>query len=501
MTSWELLTQALDEHPKDEHTVAWHGIDGIDRHASFRLDRRRRLDEYQAESTYYLFGADGARAIAPVPTLPRERNVLGAAAAGLARAASVTGTLVRVLGLTLIGRLPSTSIGGPILVYEVAGVAAQHGFDHFLAVAALISLNLGLLNLLPVPLLDGGQASIVLSRGGAPPAGVAAGARAGHLHRPSAPRRVDAARLAQRPGAPLVGAVEMIVLAVDTSTLHAGAALWRAGRVLAERRRVVTTHSEALLPMIDEIFVEAALAPADLAAIACGAGPGSFTGLRIGLATCKGLCFALPKPLVMVSSLAALAARAPDGRVLATIDAFKGEVYAAVYEVRAGVPTLDGAERVLPPAQLVPALDAIDAVVGSGAQKYRELAARLLDEEPGPRPADVARLAALRAARGDYDDSLAPLPPMCARPRRSWSSSSARSRLDGYGGGSSDDEDRPRRSYRSTPHRTCPTGNAPRRARATPLAQPRRAARAGRAQEGQAAAQGHHAAPSARQLR
>ena len=161
VTSWELLTQSLDEHPADEHTIAWHGIDGIDRHASFRLDRRQRLDEYKAESTYYVFGADGARAIAPVPTLPRERNVFTAAGAGVARAASVTGTLMRVLGLTLIGRLPSTSIGGPILVYEVAGVAAQHGFDHFLAVAALISLNLGLLNLLPVPLLDGGQASIV----------------------------------------------------------------------------------------------------------------------------------------------------------------------------------------------------------------------------------------------------------------------------------------------------------------------------------------------------
>jgi len=146
VTSWELLTQALDEHPTDEHTVAWHGIDNIDRHASFRLDRRQRLDEYKAESTYYVFGAEGARAIVP---------------AGIARAASVTGTLMRVLGLTLIGKLPSTSIGGPILVYEVAGVAAQHGFDHFLAVAALISLNLGLLNLLPVPLLDGGQASLV----------------------------------------------------------------------------------------------------------------------------------------------------------------------------------------------------------------------------------------------------------------------------------------------------------------------------------------------------
>jgi regulator of sigma E protease len=162
VTSWELLTQALDEHPSDEHTVAWHGLDGNDHHASFRLDRRQRLDEYKAESTYYVFGAEGARAIVPVPNLPRERNVFSAAGEGIARAASVTGTLMRVLGLTLIGRLPSTSIGGPILVYEVAGVAAQHGFDHFLAVAALISLNLGLLNLLPVPLLDGGQAALVI---------------------------------------------------------------------------------------------------------------------------------------------------------------------------------------------------------------------------------------------------------------------------------------------------------------------------------------------------
>ena len=70
--------------------------------------------------------------------------------------------MVRVLGLTLIGRLPSTAIGGPILIYQVAGVAAQHGVEQFLVMAALVSLNLGLLNLLPVPLLDGGQASLVV---------------------------------------------------------------------------------------------------------------------------------------------------------------------------------------------------------------------------------------------------------------------------------------------------------------------------------------------------
>lgn len=159
--SWELVQQQLDEHPLDEHVVSWRSLDGIERHGRFQLQRRRTLDEYQSETTYFVFGADGARAIAPVPALPPDRNLIVAAGQGIERAASVTGTLVRVLLLTLVGRLPATSIGGPILVYEVAGVAAQHGLEHFLAVAALISLNLGLLNLLPVPLLDGGQASII----------------------------------------------------------------------------------------------------------------------------------------------------------------------------------------------------------------------------------------------------------------------------------------------------------------------------------------------------
>ena len=200
----------------------------------------------------------------------------------------------------------------------------------------------------------------------------------------------------------------MIVLAVDTATLQAGVAVWRDGRVLAERRQLVTTHSEALLAMIVESFAEAAVVPVDVDVVACGAGPGSFTGLRIGLATVKGLCFALGKPLVMVSSLAALAARAPDGRVLAVLDALKGEVYAGLFDVTGGVPAPAPpfpTEAVLPPARLLERLDgavpAVASVVGSGALKYRELVgagARLLDEEAGPRPADVARLGAARAA-------------------------------------------------------------------------------------------------------
>ena len=212
----------------------------------------------------------------------------------------------------------------------------------------------------------------------------------------------------------------MTLLAIDTATLQSGVALWREGRVLAERRRLVTTHSDVLLAMIDEAFAEARLAPSALEAIVCGAGPGSFTGLRIGLATAKGLCFALGKPLVMVSSLAALAARAPDGRVCATLDAFKSEVYAGLFTVAGGLPVVDDREVVLSPARLVAWLQQAPAawVVGSGVAKYPELAAagaRLLDEEAGPRPADVARLGAARAAVGHFDD-LATAAPAYIRP-------------------------------------------------------------------------------------
>jgi tRNA threonylcarbamoyladenosine biosynthesis protein TsaB len=152
--------------------------------------------------------------------------------------------------------------------------------------------------------------------------------------------------------------------------------------------------------------------------IACGSGPGSFTGLRIGLATAKGLCFALDKPLVMISSLAGLAARAPAGRVCATLDAFMGEVYAGLYTIVDGLPVADGEELVLPPAELRARLAAapVGHVVGTGAVKYPELqVAPLLDHEPGPRAADLARLGAVRVARRDFDN-LSTATPKYIRP-------------------------------------------------------------------------------------
>lgn len=204
----------------------------------------------------------------------------------------------------------------------------------------------------------------------------------------------------------------MKLLALDTSTLTAGVAAGEDGRVLAERRRVVTTHSEALLALVDEVLAEAGLAVRDLDGVVCGAGPGSFTGLRIGLATAKGLCFAVGKPLALVSSLAALAARAPAGRpVCAVLDAHKGEVYAGVFTVEAGRPRPLGEEQVLPPGRLAAQLEPLAAggglvLVGDGVQKYPELllpGATRLDDEGGPRPGDLLRLGFERLARGEHD--------------------------------------------------------------------------------------------------
>src|SRR5262249_21297841 len=149
LTAWELLQQALEERPEEAHRLAWRAAaDGTTHEGAFHLDRRRQLDECQSESTLYVFGAETARAIRPVPEVTVEARPVHAVAHGVGRAIGVTVMMVRVLWRTLLGELPATALGGPILLYQVAGVAAQHGAEQFLAMAALVSLNLGLLNLL-----------------------------------------------------------------------------------------------------------------------------------------------------------------------------------------------------------------------------------------------------------------------------------------------------------------------------------------------------------------
>ena len=100
----------------------------------------------------------------------------------------------------------------------------------------------------------------------------------------------------------------MQILAIESSSLTAGAAIIKDDVVLAEYSvSFKKTHSQTLLPMIDEVVKMTETNLKELDAIAISAGPGSFTGLRIGSATAKGLCLALDKPLVEVSTLEAMA--------------------------------------------------------------------------------------------------------------------------------------------------------------------------------------------------
>jgi len=182
----------------------------------------------------------------------------------------------------------------------------------------------------------------------------------------------------------------MKVLGLDTATLSAGIAIVDDTRVLAETRHDSSRRSADLLVAVDDVCRRASVAPTELDAIAIGAGPGSFTGLRIGMATAKGIAFAAGRPLWAVSSLAALA---HDGvqlvdadraleppTIVAVLDARRGEVYAGCF--RQDLPL--GEERVLAPSELGAwiaqlAGDARLAFVGDALAAHREVLAPFAD--------------------------------------------------------------------------------------------------------------------------
>ena len=147
----------------------------------------------------------------------------------------------------------------------------------------------------------------------------------------------------------------MLILAFDTATPAATAALVRDGEVLGERR----SRAAAVLAEADELLRAAGLAPRDVDALAVGVGPGSFTGVRIGLAVARGIALALDIPVAGVSTLEALAAGAPGATPV--IDARRGEVFALV----------DGQPRVLAPVEL--AYPPKARLVGDGAVRYRQI--------------------------------------------------------------------------------------------------------------------------------
>jgi tRNA threonylcarbamoyladenosine biosynthesis protein TsaB len=218
-------------------------------------------------------------------------------------------------------------------------------------------------------------------------------------------------------------------LALDTSGPTARVALLDAdGRVLAADQRTSPRHSTILLPLCHDLFQRTGVAVHSLRGIACGSGPGSFTGLRVGLAVAKGLALGFDLPLVLVSSLAALAidlaAATTEDLLAPAIDAGKGEIYVQLYRRSStGVSALGPEVRALPgPYALELKTSGQRPLLGgTGADRHHAALAAVLGDAavvagfPGPSAKAVGQLGLPRLLRGERDD-LGTAVPVYGRP-------------------------------------------------------------------------------------
>ncbi len=198
------------------------------------------------------------------------------------------------------------------------------------------------------------------------------------------------------------------ILAVDTTTSSGSVALLEDRRLVGEiAGESGTTHSARLLGAVDRLLRSEGLAIADVGAFAVAAGPGSFTGIRIGLSTVKALAFASGKPVVPVSSLRALAlklALAGAPLVCPVLDAKKSEVYAALFEYAEGRLVEIVPQGAYDPGAFFSRLPAGRAVafIGAGSAVYRDrIPARVLETASFPaRTLFVAHEVGLLGAEG-----------------------------------------------------------------------------------------------------
>jgi tRNA threonylcarbamoyladenosine biosynthesis protein TsaB len=210
----------------------------------------------------------------------------------------------------------------------------------------------------------------------------------------------------------------MVVLALDTTTPAGSCALAVDGSVVREEASDVSLPPATRLPLDLMMLLEhsaVALGAVDVFAVATG--PGSFTGLRIGISTMQGLAFAAGKPLIGVSGLDALARmadREAAGRPIATwVDAWRGEVYAALYMngVETSAPVVAKPEEILDKLPNQPTL-----FIGDGARAHQEkvlqhLGRHALAENPAPLLAGTIAMIA-----GDITSTGAYAPPHAVRP-------------------------------------------------------------------------------------
>lgn len=202
-----------------------------------------------------------------------------------------------------------------------------------------------------------------------------------------------------------------LVLNIETATTNCSVSLSKDGEtlVLKEDNSLGYSHAETLHVFIDEVFKIAKIAPSEINAIAVSKGPGSYTGLRIGVSSAKGLCYALNKPLIAISTLESLAhqVKEKDGLIIPMLDARRMEVYSAVYnqnlelqrEIKAEILTEESYSELLETKKVY--------FVGNGVNKTKTLIHHpnaVFIEGKLPSANEMALLAEFKYKKSDTED-------------------------------------------------------------------------------------------------
>ncbi len=217
----------------------------------------------------------------------------------------------------------------------------------------------------------------------------------------------------------------MKILAIDTSGANCSVAIIDEEKVICDfNLSIGTTHSETLLPMIDEVCRTSKIDLSEVDVLACGIGPGSFTGLRIGIATIKGFALAQNKPVIGIPTLDSLANNIAtfDGLVCSVLDARNNNVYAGIFKH-------EDEKVVLQDDYITEDLDTLIEIlrsknekimfVGDGAVSFKQQFKAALNEKALFAPihlnnqlsSSVAKAALIRAMNNDFDnaDTLNPM--------------------------------------------------------------------------------------------
>jgi tRNA threonylcarbamoyladenosine biosynthesis protein TsaB len=214
-----------------------------------------------------------------------------------------------------------------------------------------------------------------------------------------------------------------IILALDSSTDACSVALNIRGEIQAKFELAAKSHTQRLLPMVDELLAEAQLSLSQLDAIAFGRGPGSFTGLRICMGVVQGLAFGANLPVVPVSTLASMALEFykefPEVKLplLTCLDARMSEVYFGGYHIEQGLPVLRLEESVSAPQALVDSekiqqLGNQFVAIGQGWHypAFSQLTPVMLQQDIYPNAESIAKIAAQHVEDGQVQSILDTLP-------------------------------------------------------------------------------------------